>query len=446
MGRRSVTATALAAATIAGPAFAGVPPPAPCSHRTTLSAVADTTVRRGQPNTPAGAEPLLFVREGDGNRALVRFDVAGVAGPVASAELTFTVAGAASSWGLAGRRLGVHRLTRPWSEASATWNCASDANPANVRPDCTGPDAWAMGSPNAPPWVEPATAEVQMANGRAGAVAFDVTADVAAVVAGQAANAGWILVKEDAGSGRVDFAARESGTPPTLTIVTLEPDRDGDGVCDAADVCPATADPDQQDSDGDGRGDACECDGVSCVGPPVDQCRLAATCDRRTGDCTAGTRADGTACRLGEVAAFCLDGTCIVPPSSCVAGRVVAGSGPGATAVPPGVPVFVFGAPPAVSCAAGAEDPSTWGRIVGDGTTDDDGAFCIEYARRPLDSDTLPIIARHVLAGSCDVAPPLGACSAPIPVGERVDEPERLCELANCLDVGTVDLEPGCPH
>src|SRR5262249_52278144 len=153
-----------------------------------------------------------------------------------------------------------------------------------------------------------------------------------------------------------------------------------------------------------------------------------------------------TACRLGEVPSFCLDGTCIVPPSSCVAGRVVAGSEPDALPVPPGVPVFVFGAPPAVSCAAGGEDPSTWGRIVGDGATGDEGAFCIECARGPLDSDTLPAIARRVLAGSCDVAPPLGACAAPVPVDERVDDPERLCELANCLDVGTIHLEAGCPH
>ena len=35
-------------------------------------------------------------------------------------------------------------------------------------------------------------------------------------------------------------------------------DRDGDGVCDGSDNCPATANPDQADADGDDMGDACD--------------------------------------------------------------------------------------------------------------------------------------------------------------------------------------------
>jgi len=40
--------------------------------------------------------------------------------------------------------------------------------------------------------------------------------------------------------------------------VTVLPDADGDGVADAADNCPATANADQADGDGDGVGDACD--------------------------------------------------------------------------------------------------------------------------------------------------------------------------------------------
>ena len=36
-------------------------------------------------------------------------------------------------------------------------------------------------------------------------------------------------------------------------------DQDGDGVCDARDVCPTVLDPAQSDRNHDGMGDACEC-------------------------------------------------------------------------------------------------------------------------------------------------------------------------------------------
>ncbi len=44
----------------------------------------------------------------------------------------------------------------------------------------------------------------------------------------------------------------------TCTGVAL-PDRDHDGICDAADDCPDFADPEQRDADHDGVGDRCEC-------------------------------------------------------------------------------------------------------------------------------------------------------------------------------------------
>ncbi|MEQ1508257.1 MAG: VCBS repeat-containing protein, partial [Myxococcota bacterium] len=49
-------------------------------------------------------------------------------------------------------------------------------------------------------------------------------------------------------------------------------DLDGDGACDARDVCPSGADPAQSDADGDGAGDACDVcpswgDGLAAYGP-----------------------------------------------------------------------------------------------------------------------------------------------------------------------------------
>jgi cysteine-rich repeat protein len=41
-------------------------------------------------------------------------------------------------------------------------------------------------------------------------------------------------------------------------LCTLEPDTDGDGICDARDLCPTVPDPLQADADADGIGDACD--------------------------------------------------------------------------------------------------------------------------------------------------------------------------------------------
>ena len=49
------------------------------------------------------------------------------------------------------------------------------------------------------------------------------------------------------------FEVQTAVPPPT-------PDTDGDGVPDATDNCPLSANPDQVDNDGDGQGDACDAD------------------------------------------------------------------------------------------------------------------------------------------------------------------------------------------
>lgn len=52
----------------------------------------------------------------------------------------------------------------------------------------------------------------------------------------------------------------------TWAVAIVVPDTDGDGVPDADDNCPQTANPDQADTDNDGTGDACEISAYAFVG------------------------------------------------------------------------------------------------------------------------------------------------------------------------------------
>lgn len=74
-------------------------------------------------------------------------------------------------------------------------------------------------------------------------------------------------------------------------------DKDGDGILDAEDNCPAAYNPDQTDSDGDGRGDACDGSSVECQ--DNDDCSAKNMyCGKKMGDC------DG-------------EGTCAPKPDAC---------------------------------------------------------------------------------------------------------------------------------
>jgi hypothetical protein len=67
--------------------------------------------------------------------------------------------------------------------------------------------------------------------------------------------------------GAVSFAPSLPVRSPAMAVLealfyvpgTGQPDRDGDGVPDASDVCPDQPDPAQLDVDANGRGNACEC-------------------------------------------------------------------------------------------------------------------------------------------------------------------------------------------
>ncbi len=196
-----------------------VSPQAPID--TTVGMSADTYLRQSEPNRNFGTEPFLRVRPTGKNRALLAVDQTALAAliggaTVTAARLELTITENANNWGPEGRAIALHRLTVPWSETAATWNCGVDTVPGNPQAECAARTAWEMGG--AGPWVVPPTATATITNGLRGVVTFDVAADVAAWLSGTP-NAGWILKRVDEGpSGAVEFGSRESGSPPVLVL------------------------------------------------------------------------------------------------------------------------------------------------------------------------------------------------------------------------------------
>lgn len=201
-----------------------VSPQAP--RDTALALTGDTYLRSGEPNQNFGAESILRVRPTGKNRALFQVDRAVLAaavgaGAVTAARLELTITDNGDNWGASGRVVVLHRLTGPWTESGATWNCGVDTVPGNPQAECAPGTAWEMGTAGPNPWVGTPTATVTIANGQAGVVTFDVTGDVVAWL-GESLNAGWILKREDEGpSGAVEFGSRESVAPPRLVLTLV---------------------------------------------------------------------------------------------------------------------------------------------------------------------------------------------------------------------------------
>src|SRR6185437_520341 len=188
---------------------------------------ADTYIRGGSPNSNQGSSLILRLQQSGPNRALIAFDSAALvqavgSDSVASATLQLTIASAGDNWGTTGRSIELHRLTHSWTEAGATWNCAVDAVPTNNSADCSGSTAWVMGTPDSlHPWNSVVSASAVITTSETGQVALDVTTDVRSMVAGGSSR-GWILMKSDETvPGSVDFASRESQTPPQLVITLI---------------------------------------------------------------------------------------------------------------------------------------------------------------------------------------------------------------------------------
>jgi RHS repeat-associated protein len=199
----------------------------PGLHQATFTAAADTYLRSGSANQAQGSESLLRIRASGHNRALVRFDSAAIAAALAgvtvrSAALELAIQNNGDNWGKSGRSVDLHRLAASWVESTATWNCANDLDPANQQPDCAA--QWAGGAYAAAP-----SATLTVSNGQRGTLRFDVTADLAAMLAGSADN-GWLLRKSDEGaSGLVDLRSREDATGPApLLVVVFETETPAD--------------------------------------------------------------------------------------------------------------------------------------------------------------------------------------------------------------------------
>ncbi len=209
---------------ITSPLFHSISPPG-----SGILPVADTYIRDGAENENQGAEKILRVRDAGNNRVLLRWDSSVIAQAVAAGELLsarieLSIVTTGHNWGRFGGSVSLHRLTRPWTESGATWNCAVDARPGNHRPECRGADAWDMGRPRRDdPFVDSPTGAHGIRNGQRGVVAFDVTADVAAMLRGQVRNHGWLLKKVDErAGGLVEFGSREGAAPPML-IIRVQP-------------------------------------------------------------------------------------------------------------------------------------------------------------------------------------------------------------------------------
>ena len=80
-------------------------------------------------------------------------------------------------------------------------------------------------NPAVQPWLSPATATAQIMNGLTGVVTFNVTADVAAVLAGSWPGHGWLLKKVDESqSGSVEFESGQGAPAPRLVLTIERPD------------------------------------------------------------------------------------------------------------------------------------------------------------------------------------------------------------------------------
>ena len=197
----------------------------------TLFPVADTHLRKGSANTPEGTDNFLRVQQTGDNRALLRFDETQIAnavggGTLLSANLLLFVE-SSSGWASGGRPVDAHRMTASWTENGATWNCADDTNTQNSQADCS--PQWDGGT-----FDPTVTDTVVHTNDLSGFIQFNVTADVAAFLAGTP-NQGWLVKKTDETvGGGTRYTSREgiASQEPRLVLAYTTTGGGAPGTCD----------------------------------------------------------------------------------------------------------------------------------------------------------------------------------------------------------------------
>ncbi|HKO91989.1 MAG TPA: DNRLRE domain-containing protein, partial [Polyangiaceae bacterium] len=281
----------------------------PLLSTTTLPAAGDTYLESGSPNQNHGVDARLSLQAPGKHRTLLFFGAPEITaavgdGTLVSARVELDLQATGSNWGSSGRTIAIHRLERASAEAQATWNCALDADISNQQDDCSGTSAWSMGAsdPAQQPWRSPPTATALITNGQSGVVGFDVSADVAAVLAGSAAGHGWLIKKvEETLNGSLEFASREQGSGPRL-LLEIE---DAPGP-----DCIATG---PFDTSCDGVDDDCDGQFDEDFSPATTSCGIGACTATGTSSCVDGHVEDS--CLPGPAAPN--DGVCNLIDDDC---------------------------------------------------------------------------------------------------------------------------------
>lgn len=190
---------------------------------TDIHPIADTFLKKGNPNMNQGADTVLDIQQSGKKRVLIKFDPEDIEnalgdGAVESATLELNTTTNGNNWGANGRTIDIHRLLQDWTELGATWNCTDDTNTGNSSADCPG-NTWDMDSGT--PFYSIPTDTQLITNSTTGTVNFDVTSDIASFASGSFDNYGWVIKKTNEGqAGQIGFSSRETSSYPILRIVS----------------------------------------------------------------------------------------------------------------------------------------------------------------------------------------------------------------------------------